>query len=309
MENTESASKPVVSIITPVYNTASYLLRCIDSVLAQTYKNIEVILIDDGSTDGSGRICDDYARKYQNVIVCHIPNGGASLARRKGLELCRGEYVVFVDSDDVVEPDYIEQLWKAMQKHNTQIAACSMIKHKEGEAVVIDKQRDSSLLGYTELHERFFHYEFWGSGGKIYLKSLFDDVYFPEATVNEDYAVMAQLFHKCKRMAFVDIPLYHYLMHEGSLSNQTLSQRMMEEWTNKLWCYNYYKEHSPAWLKHAEAQTAETCCKLIAAIGKEKTYRKEKAEMQSFLRQHFFSLLANKHLVLGLKCMLLLRIA
>lgn len=298
-------SLPQISVIIPVFNTFRYLCRCIDTVVLQTYHPLEILLVDDGSTDGSGRICDDYARKYQNVRVCHIPNGGASLARRKGLELCSGEYVAFVDSDDVVEPDYIERLWNAMQKHGTQIVACSMIKHKEGEAVVIDKQRDSSLLGYTELHECFFHYEFWGFWGKIYLKSLFDGVYFPTATVNEDYVVMAQLFHKCKIMAFVDIPLYHYLTHDGSLSNLPVSCRMMDEWTNKLWCYNFYKEHSPAWLKHAEAQAAETCCKLIAAIGKEKTYSKENTEMQSFLRRHFFSLLANRHLVLGLKCRLL----
>lgn len=299
---------PLISVIIPIYNVSHYLSRCLDSVLVQTYKTLEIVLVDDGSTDGSERICDDYADRHQEIKVCHISNGGASFARRKGLELSTGQYVVFVDSDDIVEPDYVERLWLALKGCNTEIAACTMVKHKDEGTVSIARNEDSCLLDYAELHERFFHYEFWGFWGKIYQKTLFDEVYFPKATVNEDYVVMAQIFHKCRRMAFIDIPLYHYLNHEGSLSNQTLSPRMMDEWTNKLWCYNYYKASAPEWLKHAEAQTAETCCKLIAAIGEEKTYIKEKKGMQSFLRKHFFSLWTNKHLVFGLKCMLLFRI-
>ena len=109
--------KPMISVIVPVYNVESYLARCVDSILTQTYQNLEVILVDDGSKDNSGVICDDYARRDSRVNVIHKENGGLSSARNAGIEAAGGEYLAFVDSDDWIEPDAYERLLSAMQKH------------------------------------------------------------------------------------------------------------------------------------------------------------------------------------------------
>lgn len=300
---------PLISVIVPVYNSKDYLSRCIESILGQSYRPLEIILIDDGSVDGSDKICDKYAAGYSFIRTYHIPNGGASQARKKGLSLSAGQYVTFVDSDDWIEYDYVERLAVALQRQKVQIAACDVMKHTEDESFGIARKEGVLLLGEEELHRRFFHYEFWGFYGKIYEKSVFSDIYFPDATINEDYVVMAQLFYKCKCMAYVNIPLYHYITHKESLSNQKLSNRMMDEWTNKLWCYHFYQDHFSEWVKQAEAQTAETCCKLIAAIGDVDEFQDRKREMQLFLRKHYLSLLlCNKHFVWGLKIISLWRI-
>lgn len=299
--------QPLISVIIPVYNVSSYLSRCINSIINQSYPSLEVILIDDGSTDGSGSICDEYEAKHHSVKAVHTSNNGASYARLKGLELACGKYVTFIDSDDWIELDYIEKLYAALVGQGTLIAACDYIKHPEEESPSINRNTQSRLLDTQELHHRFFHYDFWGFWGKIYDKSVFDDIYFPKATINEDYVVMAQLFHKCKRIAYIDIPLYHYVIHGDSLSNSRIPSRMMDEWTNKLWCYRFYRQQAPEWERQAEAQAAETCCKLIGIIHNMDEYKKEKHEMQQFLQQHCWSLWKNREFLWGLKLMIVYR--
>ena len=298
----------MVSIIIPVYNSVQFLERCVNCVANQTYKEWELILIDDGSTDGSEILCDEYAKEEARIKVYHQLNKGASLARKKGIELARGEYLTFVDSDDIVEDDYLERLVESLQKFHVKIAACDQVKHIEGEDVQIDKTGMFRLLEENELHERFFKYQFWGLGGKLYHRSVFDNVYFPQCTINEDYVVMTQLFHRYKQMAYVPIGLYHYMTHGGSLSHQKLSMRMFDEYYNKLWVRDFYKKENPKYLLQSEAQLTETCIKLIRCIKKDdekKQYQKELRMMQSYLRGSLFSILGSRYLLLGLKCMAL----
>lgn len=302
----------MISIIVPIYNSDKYIDRCILSLISQTLTKWECILIDDGSTDESGRICDYWQQKESRIHVIHQKNQGASIARQVGIFTAKRKYISFIDADDIIESDYLERLYTTLTDNKVDIAACDFVKHREGVNVEIDRTQVPRILEYEELHHRFFKYDFWGFWGKLYKRDVFDDIYFPKATINEDYVVMAQLFSKYKRMAYVPNPLYHYMMHEGSLSNQKLSFRMMEEWENKKWVYDYYMEDSrKRWLPYAEAQTAETCCKLIAAIvngGGPKEYGDFKTQMQLFLRKHILSLLFNKHLITGVKLMILHRV-
>lgn len=300
-----------ISVIIPVYNCSDYLARCVKSILAQTYQHWEMILVDDGSTDGVGGMCDDLAETDCRIKVIHQQNKGASIARQVGITFAKGDFLSFVDADDWVEPDYFERLYNALIDNTVDIAACDYIKQQEGESIEIDRHASYTILEYKELHQRFFKYEFWGFWGKLYKKEVFDGIYFPKATINEDYVVMAQLFHKCRRMAYVPISLYHYMMHEGSLSNLQLNMRMLEEWENKKWALSYYNGlDTSQWKSYAEAQAAETCCKLIGAIsngGNPEEYLALKCEMQGFLQSHLVPLLFSKQLILGLKCMCLKR--
>jgi glycosyltransferase involved in cell wall biosynthesis len=296
----------MVSVIIPVYNSAYFLSRCLDSVISQTYPNLEVVMIDDGSNDGSANICDDFVKKDLRFKVYHQQNQGASLARRKGVEIARGEWLTFVDSDDIIENDYIERLFHAVQQFHVKVAACDQIQHMEGTDVVVDKTRETMLLDEKELHGRFFSYQFWGFGGKIYHKSVFKDVYFPSYTINEDYVVMAQLFDRYKQIAYVPMGLYHYMIHSDSLSHQKLSPRMFDEFYNKLWVVNFYKRGNPQYVKQSEAQLTETCIKLIGAI-KGVEYSNVKREMRQYLRSQIFNIIFNPYLLLALKVMALRR--
>lgn len=292
----------LVSIIIPIYNGEKYIQHCISSVLAQTYTNIEIILVNDGSNDHSLNICLNTQKQDKRIKIINQENKGASIARLEGIRQAKGKYLSFVDSDDVIEPDYIEQLVKTIDIHHTAIAACNMVKHHVCEFPKIIRNNHTQILDEEELHKRFFNYEFWGFWGKIYKKNVFEEIYFPKATINEDYVVMAQLFQKFKKIAYIDIPLYHYLIHNNeSLSNTQLSLKMMDEWLNKLWTYQFFQRENSKWTKHAEAQATETCCKLIHAIGDNKEYHLFKKEMQSFIRQHFISLLFNPYLIRGIK--------
>lgn len=293
-----------ISVVIPIYNSALFLRRCIDSILGQTLQDMEIVLVDDGSTDDSGVLCDEYAEKYQNIKVYHKQNEGASQARKYGLSKAQGEYVTFVDSDDIVEDDYLERLYNAMKQYGTKIAACDQIKHQEGTDVIVDKSGEVMLLDNQAIHNRFFKYQFWGFWGKIYHRSVFDDIYFPQYTINEDYVVMAQLFDRYKQMAYVPMGLYHYMTHGESLSHQGLSRRMFDEYYNKLWVRDFYKNNNPLYLKQAEAQLTETCIKLIRTVKQEDMageYCEVEAEMLHYVQSHIVSILFNPHLKNGLK--------
>lgn len=290
----------MVSVIIPVYNAAPYLVRCLDSVLRQTYTDLEVVLVDDGSTDGSAHICDEYVIKDKRVRVIHQQNKGASIARKQGIERAQGEWLTFVDSDDVVEDDYVERLYKTLRKYDVQIAACDQVHHVEGTELLVDKTATSVLLDEKELHERFFHYQFWGFWGKVYHRSVFEGIYFPEYTINEDYVVMAQLFYRYKKMAYVPIGLYHYMTHAMSLSHQPVSRRMFDEYHNKMWTVDFYRTHQPRYVKKAEAQLAETCIKLTART-KTTDFQQEQNSIRQYLRQHIVRMMLNPYLLLPLK--------
>ena len=167
---------PKISFVIPVYNAEQYLRRCLDSVLSQTYSNYEIVLVDDGSTDRSACICDDYARDYSNVSVYHIPNGGASLARKKGIDVAQGEYLTFVDSDDYIAPDYLSILYHLIERYKTKLSACGVKRTEEREKYVPGVIGKEELLTFEKLMPRFFKYEFWGFLGGYIIVMYFKDL-------------------------------------------------------------------------------------------------------------------------------------
>ncbi len=281
--------KPLVSCIIPVYNASQYLHRCIDSVLAQSYSNLEVVLVDDGSTDNSGAICDEYASKCDNIRVHHLENGGASLARQYGLKASLGEYVSFVDSDDYISPNYIQVLLTLVKQHDVPIAACNVTRTQPGEMPQWPTtNHNSQLLDFEELMPRFFKYEFWGLWGKIYDRHKFDGIQFPIATISEDYAIMAQLFDKTRCMAYTNLALYAYEYHPSSLSHTALSSRAFEEFENVTWVLDYVDEHFPDYTPNALSNAVETCIKLYMRkpLDKKHQYSAQFNNILSFLRNY-----------------------
>ncbi len=289
---------PKVSVIVPVYNAERYLRRCIDSILSQTFTDFELILIDDGSSDLSWKICDEYARRYSNVVVFHTENRGASLARKTGIAKAKGEYVAFVDSDDFVRADYLEILYNLIIKYNTRIGACGVyrIKNERDIPSALEVESDCVLV-FDTLMKRFFKYEFWGFWGKMYAKQLFDYVTFPRETVSEDYYVMAQIFLKEKTMPVTDAQLYYYEYHDNSLSHLKISPRSFEEFINVRNTYRLAKQNCPQYKSLALGNVVETCIKLLAQSKHDKVrFVAERNDMISFLKQNFSTILFAKNI-------------
>lgn len=143
-------SDELVSIIIPVYNTELYLNKCIESVISQTYKNLEIILVDDGSTDNSVEICDEYARKDNRIKVIHQKNGGQALARNTAMKYVNGDYIVYIDSDDVVSIEHIDYLLLLANKYNADIVQCEMCKFRTERQLAVLQQKNSAVVDFGE---------------------------------------------------------------------------------------------------------------------------------------------------------------
>ena len=281
----------MISIVIPVYNSSKYLGRSLNTVLNQDYPNIEVVLVDDGSTDGCAHLCDEYAEKDIRIRVIHQQNQGASIARQNGLRNSKGEYVTFIDSDDWVANDYVSKLYNFIVEHHITVSACGVQRVKENENINFQRtEYQSFLLSFEELMPRFFKYEFWGFPGKLYKKSVLSQITFPKATLSEDYLVMTQLFLKERQMAYTEAPLYFYEYHPNSLSHQRLSKRAFEEFENVKAVYELIKELEPQYTDMALANVVETCIKLSLMYlhdKKDVRYQQQYIEIREFLKLHY----------------------
>ena len=222
----------VISVIIPVYNSAEYLSECIKSVISQTYTQLEIILINDGSTDNSGEICDKYASQDKRIIVIHQENGGVSAARNTGLERANGEYIGFIDSDDTVIPEMFEKLLTAINKHNKQIAICGHTRfHMEGSiekreqreiAEVLDVQNAIEYL----LSNKYFEGFLWN---KLFCARLIDKLRFDkDLHFCEDLLFVNQCLLKSNGAVYVAEALYEYRLRENGLTYSYNSKRRTE---------------------------------------------------------------------------------
>ncbi len=207
----------MISIIVPIYKVESYLRQCVESILNQTYREIEVLLIDDGSPDRCGEICDEYARKDQRIRVFHTENQGISAARNLGLHEAKGEFIGFVDSDDWIEPDMYEVLLRGMQESETDIGVCSFWHEyanarkasDSSKAIYVGKE---SLLALVD--GRLSNYV-WN---KLYRSTVFQAITFPCGRNYEDVASMHLILNQAKSVAVLDATKYHYRIRNESIT-------------------------------------------------------------------------------------------
>lgn len=214
---------PRISVIVPVYNVQNYLERCIESVLNQTFKNFELILVNDGSTDNSLNICKRY-KKDNRIKIISQKNKGLSAARNKGLELAQGEYVSFIDSDDFVEKDYLKLLFENINKYSTDIAMCEyfLTNEKGKKYSIVRFNEPKTILVLSGRETLKYSYEKNGTSNivawnKIYKKTMFNNIKYKEGSYFEDDQIAGQLFYTAKRVSFVHQPLYNYVQRSNSI--------------------------------------------------------------------------------------------
>lgn len=215
-----------VSVIVPVCNVEAYLEECVDSILKQTYTNLEIILVDDGSKDRSGAICDELAGKDSRIQVIHKENGGLSSARNEGILKSRGEYLCFIDSDDCIKNNFVETLLSGCGR-NCKMAVCSLERFKDGEAYSLEPvQKDikgevtdpySFAEGLYDLISEEYVVTVIAMN-KMYHRSLFEDIKYPTGRLHEDEFVIYHLAVQCECIYVTDAPLYLYRQRENSIT-------------------------------------------------------------------------------------------
>lgn len=213
MENTEHN---LVSIIVPVYNVENYLPKCVDSLINQTYKNIEIILVDDGSTDNSGIICDRYQTLDERVTALHKNNGGLSDARNYGIERARGSYLSFVDSDDFLNSETIKKLLDASLRYDCDISVCNMIRFFDDNSEEVF-YKPSSILKVLNGSNKYETLKQPSVCNKLFKKTLFDNIQFPYKKYYEDTFVYHELCYKANRIVLTGYDGYWYLSRKGSI--------------------------------------------------------------------------------------------
>ena len=217
-------NNPLISIVVPVYNVEKYLKKCIQSIINQTYKNLEIILVDDGSSDNSGKICDEFAQKDNRIKVIHKTNGGLSDARNAGLDIMSGEWVSFVDSDDFVSKYYIENLYNLATEFMADVSMVSYSKIYTTD-FISDYEAFNKPRKFTAFSciEKLFYCKLCGIGawGKLYKSQLFENIRFPIGRISEDVGTIPYVLDKANSIAYCDIKDYFYLMRDNSITNES----------------------------------------------------------------------------------------
>ena len=239
----------LVSVIVPVYNVEEYLGRCVDSILAQTYPNLEIILVDDGAKDFSGRICDEYAQKDPRVRVIHKENGGLSSARNAGIDAARGGWLEFVDSDDWIEPDAVESLLSMALAYQVELVLGGRwdVSAKTGEKKIGLCPRKREVISGEELVGRIFRWDNCDSSAcdKLFSRRLFREVRFPEGVICEDVPIMYKIVLDAGRVALLDKPIYNYYHRSGSITYTGISEKNFHFSRHTEAILSYIKQHYP----------------------------------------------------------------
>lgn len=294
----DAIMKPLISVIVPVYMVEDYLTQCVESIRNQTYQNLEIILVDDGSPDSCGSICDSFARHDQRIKVFHKQNGGLSDARNYGIARATGAYLAFVDSDDWLEPDMYEELVHIAEDTGADIIICGYYDEYQKRRSKIGRI-DNSFCNTNELVKKLICMGVNnGVWNKLYRKNCFNDTLFPKGRVFEDISIMYKIFLKVNRVSCITKPLYHYRRERNHAISQTYSMaNLIDFWLAHKSRYDYFlqddrfntdyiimeklKEHCAA----AIARTWRWCYSNTAREREQ--YASFFEEMQDFAASHF----------------------
>lgn len=245
--------KKKISVIIPVYNVEKYISRCIDSILNQSYNNIEIIIVNDGSIDKSGFICDEYSKKYNNIKVFHTENSGVSSARNLGIDNSEGEYITFVDPDDYIEKDMYKILYDLIIKSKSEIAMTSFYYIKENDVIEAEDNsnnliiftKEEALRLYFKREKPFDSCFLWN---KLFKRDLFKEVRLDvELVIQEDSEVLIRLLNRINSIVYIGIPLYFYIIREGAATYGKISKNKLTTDISLLKIYRYTQEYLPAY--------------------------------------------------------------
>jgi len=285
----------MISVLIPVYNVEKYLCRCLDSVLMQTYKDYEVVLVDDGSTDQSGSICDAYAARHDCIRVIHQKNAGLAQVRNVSIAAARGEYITFVDSDDAIEPAYLEVLMRDLQQTGSDISICSWSEVSD-DGVRTELSWDLKEKGFqvwtTEQAVKSLLYQKGidnNSWGKLYTRAALQDVVFPAGRLYEDIAVTYQTFLKGKRICYRPEALYLYTSNMTGISRSAFTPRRMDLVDMAEGMYSDIERRFPDYLRAAQARLLRAYVHVYMQIPDRADFKAYQSRVFKGIRKHCFA--------------------
>lgn len=298
----------VVSVIIPVYNVKKYLSKCIESVVNQTYNKLEIILVNDGSNDGSNEICEKYKDQDNRIVFISKENGGLSSARNVGLDISKGEYVTFLDSDDYIDRNMIRVLVNNLEKNQCDISIIDPVRVDESDNVIcsIKNKLERVIYNKEEAIEKYCEGKFIPAWGKLYKKCLFDNIRFPIGVLNEDEAIMIKVFDNCKRKIIYDnSQLYYYLYREsGSITNNKNSIKNYEDWVKNSYSNMIYiKENYPQLIGKAEFRYYTSIISTVnrLLILEENQYKLEIQKYKDMIKRNRIEILKNRDIDIKFK--------
>ena len=281
-------NKELVSVIVPIYNVKKYLERCINSILCQSYENLEIILVDDGSDDGSELICDSFANKDKRVHVVHQKNGGVACARNTGLDNCKGEFVCFVDSDDYIHPDFILYLYTKLKENDCDICMCYHVVTDEWDykgsinweaAVEVYDRQEIFDRFYTDMHGSIIM--LWN---KMIRRECIADIRFDDGFIHEDEGTTFKFLYNARKIAFSGEVLYFYYSRDESITGVPYDRKrldILKAYDNRL---AFYKQNAEMALYERECQYYLS--EILANYYKVHQFLKDNAILQQ-LRQKY----------------------
>ena len=236
---------PLISVIIPVYNVEKYLDKCINSIVNQTYRNLEIILVDDGSSDNSPAICDEWARKDNRIRVIHQENFGQAHARNRGLDAANGSLIGFIDSDDSAKPEMYQRLYELLTENDADLSMCSLYGFDEkGNDLKFSAHKDEILTGEQVLERMFLSKESFGSPvNKLYRAEIFEHLRFNEGYIHEDTYIAPHIFGRCRKVVLTSDRLYLRLWRHGSTMGRIKSVKFH---------YKSFRGHFYAYSDHYE---------------------------------------------------------
>ncbi len=286
----------VISVIIPVYNIENYLHKCIQSILAQTYPYLEILLVDDGSVDTSGAICDQYAKKDKRIRVLHKENGGLSDARNVGIDAAAGDYILFVDGDDFISSRMAEMLLTSMKKNNADMAMCGIRKvNKDGISIPEETWKlKEERLSADQYWQRMYNIEavpYVVAWNKLYKKELFEQVRYPKGKIHEDEFVIHEIVSQCGRISVTEKELYNYVQRRDSIMGQGYNRRRLQVLEAFAGRTDYFLKHGEtdlAWrtTKMMRGCLAEAYKKLdMAVVENQQAFQKGKRLYRQYIKK------------------------
>lgn len=295
----------LVSVIVPIYKVEQYLTHCVNTIVNQSYSNLEIILVDDGSPDNCGKMCDEFASQDSRIKVIHKQNGGLSDARNAGIDVATGDYITFVDSDDYVMPNMIESLMKVIVNANADIVQCNYIRSKNdfiGEPQHESSQSDKFTVYFEDkmsayLKDNKINTVVWG---KIYKRSLFNEIRFPVGRLHEDVFTTYKLIHEARSVAVTDYVGYVYRITENSITTSKFSPKKLDSVYGKLEQSEFIKNNYPNLRKNAYSAIIYACNQCLLQMAKIRYKGKDEyAFLQKLYRQYGKHYICDKVSALG----------
>ena len=286
-----------ISVIVPVYNSEAYLENCLNSIIQQTYQNLEIILVNDGSTDGSAAICQRYKIQDPRVKVYHKSNGGVGSSRNRALEAVTGDYILFVDNDDWLELDHIESLYHLLKKADADIAIGGHRVIYDSGKIIEKETHENSVLEPKKVLERILYDDGidLSAWGKLYKRYLFNDIKFPKGRLFEDSATTYMLVDKANKIAINSISKYNYIIRKNSISNAKFSPKKMDLITSTREMSEYVKNKYPDLKNAANRRLMYAYLSTLSQLAKCKEKNpKEEKEMTDYIKTHGNEILKDK---------------